>query len=171
MARIAATGLATAAGAVLTSLVDSRSTLVGAVLVAMAVSALGQAMRTPLDRLERRIKRLGTARAILVIGLVGFLVAMGAISAHELAQGTGLRATILHKLEPRADDDPVRAAPTTSAPEDEDAAPTQRTARPASATPATRSAPAATPIGPKSAASAGAVSSSGASQRQEPADQ
>jgi hypothetical protein len=54
-----AAGLAAAVGAVLTSMVDSRSTLAGTMLVAMAVSALGQAMRAPLGRLEQRLRFAG----------------------------------------------------------------------------------------------------------------
>jgi hypothetical protein len=119
-ARIVATGLATAAGAVLTSFIDSRGTLVGAVVVAMAVSAIGQAAREPLDRLERRIKRMGVARAILVISLVGFLAGTAAAGAHDIGGVGQLKARLARKLQPVASEEPVRAAPTEDAPADED---------------------------------------------------
>ena len=119
-ARIVATGLATAAGAVLTSFIDSRGTLVGAVVVAMAVSAIGQAAREPLDRLERRIKRMGVARAILVISLVGFLAGTAAAGAHDIGGVGQLKARLARKLQPPASEQAVRATPTEDAPADED---------------------------------------------------
>jgi hypothetical protein len=136
-ARIVATGLATAAGAILTSVIDSRGTLVGAVLVAMAVSALGQAMRGPLDRLERRVKALGVGRSILIIAVLGFAVGTGAVVAHEVLGAGNLSARLARKLQPPTADAPARATPTESVPADEDAktdakTPEKPAARPAS---------------------------------------
>ena len=116
-ARIVATGLATAAGAILTSLIDSKSTLVGAVVVAMAVSAIGQAMRGPLDRLERRIKAMGVVRALVVISLVGFLIGAAAAGVHDSFGVGQLRARIARKLQPPPSEEPVRATPTASVPD------------------------------------------------------
>jgi hypothetical protein len=120
MSRIVATGLATAAGAVITSLVDSRGTLLGAAVVAMTVSALGQAMRVPLDRLERRIKSLGVARGILLLGLLGVVVATSAVGARDILQGNPLGARIVGKLQLGSTDKPIRL-PTPAGAEDEDA--------------------------------------------------
>jgi hypothetical protein len=86
-AKIVATGLATAAGALLTSVLDTRGTFVGAVVVAMIVSGLSQVMRLPLER------RAKSARAILVIALMGTLVGIGAVHARDIAQG---RVVSLH---------------------------------------------------------------------------
>ena len=121
MARIVATGLATAAGAVITSLVDSRGTLVGAVVVAMTVSALGQVMRVPLDRLERRVKRLGAARGILLLVLMGLVVGTSAVGARDLLQGIPLGARIVAKLQAGFSDKSVRLAPTPAVSNDEEA--------------------------------------------------
>lgn len=123
--RIVATGLATASGALLTSLIDSRGTLVGAVLVAMTVSALGQAMRGPLDRLERRIKALGVARGILIVGLVGFLLGAGAAGARDILQGGQWTARIARTLRSVSTEQPARPAPTAPVSDDEDAKTTQ----------------------------------------------
>jgi hypothetical protein len=121
MSRIVATGLATAAGAVITSLVDSRGTLLGAAVVAMTVSAIGQAMRVPLDRLERRVKSLGMVRGMLLLGLIVVVVATSAVGARDILQGNPLGARIVSKLQLGSTDKLVRLAPTPAATEDEDA--------------------------------------------------
>jgi predicted lipid-binding transport protein (Tim44 family) len=109
----------------LTSLIDSRGTLVGAVLVGMTVSALGQAMRGPLDRLERRIEALGVARGILIVGLVGFLLGAGAAGARDILQGGRWTSAITRKLQSASTDHPSRSAPTTSVSDDDEAKTTQ----------------------------------------------
>ena len=121
MSRIVATGLATAAGAVITSLVDSRGTLLGAAVVAMTVAAIGQAMRVPLDRLERRVKSLGMVRGMLLLGLLGVVVATSAVGARDILQGNPLGARIIGKLQLGSPDKLVRPAPTPAVAEDEDA--------------------------------------------------
>jgi hypothetical protein len=120
-ARIVATGMAAAIGAVLTSVIDSRGTMVGAVLVAMFVSAIGQAMRRPLDRLERRVKALGLGGGILVIAVLGFTVGAGAVAAHEILGPGQLSARVARKLHLDAWEERVRATPTESVADDEDA--------------------------------------------------
>ena len=121
MSRLVATGLATAAGAVITSLVDSRGTLLGAAVVAMTVSAIGQAMRVPLDRLERRVKSLGMVRGMLLLGLIVVVVATSAVGARDILQGNPLGARIVSKLQLGSTDKLVRLAPTPAAAEDDDA--------------------------------------------------
>ena len=186
-----ATGLATAAGAFLTSMIDSRGTVVGAVMVAMTVSALGQAMRAPLGRLEWRLKRLpfadsanqteppravpvarpaaasrragrgggGVVRSILLIGLLGFVVGMTAISAREIPQAKALIARLV--LDPGDVRDTVRTAAKDAAPDDDDATPTREPAGNAR------------PGGPASAltraTTPGGVSQSGGATGQQPA--
>ena len=116
--RIVATGLATAAGAVLTSVMDARGTLVGAVLVAMIVSGVSQVVRVPL---ERRVKSL---RTILIIAFMGFLVGMGAMHAREIAQGRMLGLSIARTLlADLAGEDPATRS-SDAAPTVEDAVPT-----------------------------------------------
>jgi hypothetical protein len=118
MPRLVATGLATAAGAFLTSVMDARGTVAGAVVVAMVVSGLSQVMRAPL---ERRVK---SVRAILIIALLGFLVGMGAMHARELARGKMLSLRFARTLLTDLIDEPGRSASSDSAPAVEDAVPT-----------------------------------------------
>jgi len=113
-ARIVATGVASAAGAVLASVIDSRGTLVGAVVVAMAVAAMGQAMRGPLDRLERRIKALGVGRGILIVAVLGFTIGAGNVAAHEVLGDGELSARIARKLQRFASQERVSATPADS---------------------------------------------------------
>ena len=117
-AKILATGLATAAGAVLTSVLDSRGTFVGAVMVAMIVSGLSQVMRVPL---ERRVK---SARAILVIALMGTLVGIGVMHARDIAQGRVVSLRFVRSLLSDLIDEPARPASPDAEPADEDAVPT-----------------------------------------------
>jgi hypothetical protein len=189
-ARIVAAGVAAAAGAMLTSMIDSRGTVVGAILVSMTVSALGQAMRRPLDRLQRQLRgqatrpsrpldaptvdavqaparsrraarRGGVGRSILLIGLVGFLVGMGVFGAREIALGRALTAQIVRRLESlAASESPVQLAQTALAPDDEDQADKPATREPAKQAPATPARPAATP-GPSGDQAKGAGTSNG----------
>jgi hypothetical protein len=132
-ARIVATGVASAAGAVLTSVIDSRGTLVGAIVVAMAVAAMGQAMRVPLDRLERRIKALGVRRGILIVAVLGFTVGAGTVAAHEVLGDGELSARIARKLQRSASQEGVSATPADSVVDDKDA---KTPEKPASSAPA-----------------------------------
>ena len=202
MPRVVATGLASAAGALFTSLIDVRGTLIGAVLVAMTVSALGQAMREPLDRLERRLKGLGVQanpsearharvapdaraccgprcagsrgggviRSIVVIGLLGFLFAMGAVGVREIAHSTNLRARIMQEIQPLLIGNADPAAPE-SADEDTDATPEHQPADRGPAAPVTELAKKVTPSGPTSPSSAESGQSPGTPKSQETAVQ
>jgi hypothetical protein len=131
-ARVVATGLATAAGALLTSVLDSRGTLVGAVVVAMSVSALSQVMRVPL---ERRVK---SVRAIVVIVLIGLVVGIGAMHARDIAQGRVVSMRFVRSLLADLVDDPSRAAVSDPAPTDEDSVPTEQAANQASSAPGSK---------------------------------
>ena len=153
MPRLVATGLATAAGAFLTSVMDARGTVAGAVVVAMVVSGLSQVVRAPL---ERRVK---SARMILIIALMGFLVGMGAMHARELAQGKMLSLRFARALLTDLIDEPTRSPSSDPTPAVEDAVPTpEQPAKHASSDPADKPAKASVPGGATSPGSDNAKS-------------